>query len=336
MRAVKYGVTRDYVRALELVKSDGTIINLGGKTAKDASGLSLKDLVTGSEGTLGIITKCTLRLLPLPKHKAAALIAFDSLEKGVQAVHRIIMAGTDPVGLEFIERDVVELGERYTGLAFPGIRAAAYIILSYDGDSPEALGGRLERARRAAAGAADFLPLEDGEALSRVWQIRGCLVKAVEAVSEQEPMDIVVPINRIGDFVDCVHALEAESGVRAVIFGHAGDGNVHLCLLREGRAAGDWERELDGLLDKLYRRVYGMGGLAAGEHGIGLSKRRYFLENTPPENLELMRGIKRAFDPRNILNPGRSYAGQQHLDFPNRCDQTESGAGGDQGCARRA
>jgi glycolate oxidase len=165
----------------------------------------------------------------------------------------------------------------------------------------------METARAAAEGTIGFLVLDDKDLLSRVWQIRGCLVKAVEAVSEQEPMDIVVPINKISEFVACVHELETETGIRAVVFGHAGDGNVHLCLLKENRKDGTWEKELDALLAKLYCRVYQMGGLAAGEHGIGVSKQPYFLENTAGENLKMMNLIKEAFDPRNILNPGKSY-----------------------------
>jgi glycolate oxidase len=310
MRAVKYGVTRDYVRSLELVKADGTILTLGSKNVKDASGLSLKNIIIGSEGVLAVITKCVLRLLPLPKHTVGVLIGFAGLEAGIQAVSKIIMTGTDPVGLEFIERSVVDLGETYTGLKFPGSLAAkAFIILSYDGESPESIDHRIAIAKTAAlgAGAVEFLRLDDKDLQLRVWQIRGCLVKAVEAVCEQEPLDIVAPINRISEFVACVHELEAEFGFRAVVFGHAGDGNVHLCILREDRDDERWEKELDAFLVALYRRISAMGGLVSGEHGIGISKQPYFLEHTPRGNLDLMNEIKKVFDPRNILNPGKVF-----------------------------
>jgi glycolate oxidase len=310
MRAVKYGVTRDYVRGLEVVKADGTVLNLGGKTVKDASGLSLKNLIIGSEGTLALITKCILRLLPLPKENLGAAAAFPSLDAGIAGVHKILAAATDPTAVEFLERGVVELGEAYTGLNFPLPGGAAYILLSYHGESKADVLDRLRTAEAAArsAGAEDFMVIGDGETFNRVWQIRGCLVKAVEAVSEQEPVDIVVPINRIGEFIAHVHELEAESGIRMAAFGHAGDGNVHLCVMRENRGAPVWERELDAVMAKMCRTITGMGGLVSGEHGIGVSKQPYFLENTPGENISLMRQIKAVFDPKNILNPGKSYS----------------------------
>lgn len=310
MRAVKYGVTRDYVRGLEVVKANGTVLNLGGKTVKDASGLSLKNLIIGSEGTLALITKCVLRLLPLPKENAGAAAAFPSLDAGIAAVNKILMTATDPTAIEFLERGVVEMGEAYTGLTFPLPGGAAYILLSYHGESKADILDRLRIAEEAArsAGAEDFLIIDDSETFNRVWQIRGSLVKAVEAVSEQEPVDIVVPINRIGDFIAHVHELEAESGIKMTAFGHAGDGNVHLCVMRENREARAWERELNTVMAKMCRAITGMGGLVSGEHGIGVSKQPYFLENTPAENLALMRQIKAVFDPKNILNPGKSYS----------------------------
>jgi glycolate oxidase len=309
MRAVKYGVTRDYVRGLEIVTPDGTVLNLGGKTAKDASGLSLKNLIIGSEGTLALITRCILKLLPLPKENIGAVAAFSSLEEGIAAVNRIIMTATDPTAIEFLERQVVELGEAYTGLSFPLTKGAAYLLLSYHGESKTDILGRLGLAEEAArgAGAEAFMIIGDQETFGRVWQIRGCLVKAVEAVSEQEPVDIVVPINRIGDFITHVHRLEAESGIKMIAFGHAGDGNVHLCVMREKRSAPAWEREREAVMSRMCRTITGMGGLVSGEHGIGISKQPYFLENTPPENLVLMRRIKAVFDPKNLLNPGKSY-----------------------------
>jgi glycolate oxidase len=309
MRAVKYGVTRDYVRGLEIVKADGTVLKLGGKTAKDASGLSLKNLIIGSEGTLALITKCILKLLPLPKENIGAVAAFPSLDSGIAAVNRIITAATDPTAIEFLERAVVELGEAYTGLSFPLGEGAAYLLLSYHGESKADILDRLKIAEAAArsAGAEQFRVIGDPETFDRVWQIRGCLVKAVEAVSEQEPVDIVVPVDRIGGFIAHVHELEAESGIKMVAFGHAGDGNVHLCVMREKRDARAWEEELNTVMAKMCRAITGMGGLVSGEHGIGISKQPYYLENTPPENLSLMRQIKADFDPKNILNPGKSY-----------------------------
>ncbi|MDR2808258.1 MAG: FAD-binding protein [Spirochaetaceae bacterium] len=307
MRAVKYGVTRDYVRGLEIVKADGSVLNLGGKTVKDASGLSLKNLIVGSEGTLALITKCILKILPLPRESKGALAAFPSLEAGIAAVNPLLKS--DPTAIEFLERDIVALGEKYTELSFPLPGRAAYLLLAYHGNSKNEIQERLHLAREICenAGAEDFLVIEDAAAFDRVWQIRGCIVKAVEAFSEQEPLDIVVPINRLSFFINFVHNVERESGLRMVSFGHAGDGNVHLCVIRGGRSAEEWERVLKEVMPLLYRTAAAIGGLVSGEHGIGIAKQRYFLENTAAQNIALMRQIKAVFDPKNLLNPGKSY-----------------------------
>ncbi len=156
-------------------------------------------------------------------------------------------------------------------------------------------------------GAVAVLPLSDKEESAKVWQIRGALVKAVEAVSEQEPLDIVVPIHQIDTFVNFVNKLEKESEMRMISFGHAGDGNVHLCVVRGNRNEKEWKQDLHKNLDALYRKAYELGGVTSGEHGIGLSKQKYFFKETNPANVQLMNQIKQAFDSRHILNDGISY-----------------------------
>lgn len=257
MRAVKYGVTRDYVMGLELVLADGTVVMAGSKNRKDTIGLDLKEIVIGSEGTLAVITKCILKLIPKPEDSLSVLLSFDSLKAGIESVRQIIQANLNPTAMEFIERKVIQL--------------------------------------------------EDKEEAARVWKIRGMLVKGVEAVSEQEPLDIVVPINQIDAFVNFVNAFEKECGMRMISFGHAGDGNVHLCVVRGDRDDETWEKELDANLTVLYDKAYALGGLASGEHGIGLSKQKYLLKASKPENIALMKRVKAAFDEKNILNAGISY-----------------------------
>ena len=257
MRAVKYGVTRDYVMGLELVLADGTVVMAGSKNRKDTIGLDLKEIVIGSEGTLAVITKCILKLIPKPEDSLSVLLSFDSLKAGIESVRQIIQANLNPTAMEFIERKVIQL--------------------------------------------------EDKEEAARVWKIRGMLVKGVEAVSEQEPLDIVVPINQIDAFVNFVNAFEKECGMRMISFGHVGDGNVHLCVVRGDRDDETWEKELDANLTVLYDKAYALGGLASGEHGIGLSKQKYLLKASKPENIALMKRVKAAFDEKNILNAGISY-----------------------------
>lgn len=310
MRAVKYGVTRDYVRGLEVVLADGTVLQVGGRQVKDASGLSLKHLLIGSEGTLAVITKCVLRLLPKPACSVSVLVPYADLETGIRSVLTILQADANPTAVEFMERKVVALGEEFSGVQYPCPQAGSYILLTFDGQENE-VEANLERVRALALanGALDYAVLEDPAQAADIWKVRGALVKAVEAVSEQEPVDIVVPISRTADFIAFVNELEAASGVRMVSFGHAGDGNVHLCVVRGDRDAETWERELHAVMDRAYHKAYELGGVASGEHGIGVSKRRYFLRESNRENLIVMNQIKDALDPLHILNDQKSYIG---------------------------
>lgn len=207
-----------------------------------------------------------------------------------------------------IERKVIQLGEDYLKMSFPEPEASAYVLTTLDGSRNE-INDHLEGLRKVAkeSGALSVLPLEDKEEAARVWKIRGMLVKGVEAVSEQEPLDIVVPINQIDAFVNFVNAFEKKCGMRMISFGHAGDGNVHLCVVRGDRDDETWEKELDANLTVLYDKAYALGGLASGEHGIGLSKQKYLLKASKPENIALMKRVKAAFDEKNILNAGISY-----------------------------
>lgn len=308
MRAVKYGVTRDYVRGLEVVLPDGRIITAGSKNVKDASGLQLKHLLVGSEGTLGVITKCILRLVPKPEAFLSVLVPYADLQSGIRSVHAVIKANANPTAIEFVERSVVELGERFTGLHFPCPEAKAYILLTFDGLQEQVTqSAACVRTVTEATGALDFIELTDPALAADIWKLRGCLVKAVEAVSEQEPVDLVVPVNRTAEFVSFVHDVESQTGMQMVAFGHAGDGNVHLCIVRGDRDDAAWELELSAVMHTIYGKAHELVGLTSGEHGIGIAKRPYFLENTAPENIEVMRAIKSAIDPRHILNDHISY-----------------------------
>lgn len=308
MKAVKYGVTRDYVRGLELVLADGKVITVGSKNVKDASGLSLKNLIIGSEGTLAVITKCILKLIPKPERSLSAVIPFPDLNTGISAVLSIIRANVGPTAIEFAERSVISLGEDFTGLKFPCPEAGAYIIVTLDGRESE-VSGNAELLREAAvkAGALDFITLDDPETAANIWKVRGCLVKAVEAVSEQEPVDLVVPIDKTADFIRRVHEVEEKSGMQMVAFGHAGDGNVHLCMVRGNRDDQQWEHDLRQNMTEVYNYAYSLGGLTSGEHGIGVAKRPYYLSSVSPDNLAVMRAIKSAMDEKHILNDHISY-----------------------------
>lgn len=316
MRAVKYGVTRDYVRGLEVVTADGSVLTAGGKNVKDASGLSLKNLYIGSEGTLAVITKCILKLIPKPETSLSVLVPYPDLKTGIRSVLSVLRANANPTAVEFMERKVVKLGEDFLGVKYPYPEAGSYILLTFDGHATE-VRENAERIRKLAldGGALAYLPLTDTAqnplnvipSAADIWKVRGALVKAVEAFSEQEPVDIVVPIDKTAEFISFINKLDEESGMQMVSFGHAGDGNVHLCVVRGDRDLKTWHKELKANMDKAYHKAYELGGITSGEHGIGISKRRYFLRETSGENLEVMNRIKDALDPKHILNDKKSY-----------------------------
>ena len=317
MRAVKYGVTRDYVRGLEVVTADGSVLTAGGKNVKDASGLSLKNLYIGSEGTLAVITKCILKLIPKPETSLSVLVPYPDLKTGIRSVLSVLRANANPTAVEFMERKVVKLGEDFLGVKYPYPEAGSYILLTFDGHATE-VRENAERIRKLAldGGALAYLPLTDTAqnnpsndipSAADIWKVRGALVKAVEAFSEQEPVDIVVPIDKTAEFISFINKLDEESGMQMVSFGHAGDGNVHLCVVRGDRDLKTWHQELKANMDKAYHKAYELGGITSGEHGIGISKRRYFLRETPGENLEIMNRVKDALDPKHILNDKKSY-----------------------------
>lgn len=308
MRAVKYGVTRDYVMGIEAVLPDGSIIEVGSKNIKDSSGLSLKNLIIGSEGTLAVITKCILKLIPKPETSVSAVIPFSSLNNGIECVLDIIKESLNPTAIEFVEKKVIQLGEDFLQIQFPYPEAKAYIILTFDGRKEE-VESNIDRVKDVVLKkqALDFIVLNEKKLLEDVWKLRGVLVKAVEAESEQEPVDIVVPINKTAEFIEFVNELEKDSGMQMVSFGHAGDGNVHLCVIRGIRTQEEWEKEKNKNLSTIYQKAYRLGGLTSGEHGIGLSKKKYFLEETDTLNIQLMRGIKEVFDTKKILNSHKSY-----------------------------
>lgn len=308
MRAIKYGVTRDNVMGLEVVLANGDVLNLGGKVRKNSSGLDLKDLIIGSEGTLAVVTKAILKLLPKPEKTVSVIISFESLKKGIDAVINIIKQNANPTAIEFMEKDVVENTEKFLKLKFPCESGEAYILMTFDGNESE-IKNNFNKVKEEAFknGALEVILLDKKEDIDRTWKIRGAIVTAVESVSEQIPIDIVVPIDKSSDFINYTKELEKESGVKMVSFGHAGDGNVHLCVVRGKLDDAEWNKKSDIVLSALYKKGYELEGLPSAEHGIGLSKKPYFINVTDRKNVDYMRRIKKAFDEKGILNPEKVY-----------------------------
>lgn len=309
MRAVKYGVTRDYVMGLEVVTASGELLTLGSKCRKDSSGLDLKDLVIGSEGTLAVITKAILKVIAQPKESFSVIIPFPDLATGIDTVLKIIQENAEPTSIEFMERDIVSEAEAFLQLSFPVHAGDAFILLTFDGAKMEELKQRAQSVEAVcrAHGALDFVYLTNKEVLQTIWTIRGALVTALEANSELIPIDIVVPINQTAQLIQYTKVLEEKYGVRVRSFGHAGDGNVHSCVMRDDLSDAEWAAKSKAVLHDLYEKSHLLGGLPSGEHGIGIDKQPYFLQVTSPLKLAYMQKIKEVFDPNQILNPGKVY-----------------------------
>jgi glycolate oxidase len=308
MRAVKYGVTRDFIRALEVVLPNGEITWFGGKIVKNSSGYSLKDLIIGSEGTLGIVSKAVLKLLPLPGKAISLLVPFDSLEKAVATVPKIIQSKAIPTAIEYMERAVIENSEDFLGKKFPDSSSDAYLLLTFDGNSKEDIEKDYEKVAHICLenGALDILISDTQERQDSIWSARGAFLEAIKAsTTEMDECDVVVPRNLISDFVAFTRQIEKEEKLRVRSFGHAGDGNLHVYLLRDDLSKEEFRKRLNSSFDRLYKKAKELGGQVSGEHGIGFAKKDYLKEISGNTQVEIMRQIKRAFDPNNILNPGK-------------------------------
>ena len=310
MRAVKYGVTRDYVRGLTVVLPDGSVEKLGGKIVKNSTGYSLLNLMIGSEGTLGVITEAILKLVPLPKITESLLVPFPSVREGIRAVPEIIRSKASLTAIEFFERETVLFAEEYLGKRFPDTRYPAYLLLTVDGNDRNTVDREMTSVASLCMekGAADAYLVDTDERKDAVWKARGAFLEAIKAsASEMDECDVVVPRSRVAEFVEYTHALAEETGLRIPSFGHAGDGNLHVYLCRDGLPEEEWEKRMETAFRKMYARAAELNGQVSGEHGIGYAKKRYMRETCGEKQVELMRGIKKVFDPNGILNPGKLF-----------------------------
>ncbi|GAA0822864.1 FAD-binding oxidoreductase [Clostridium tertium] len=308
MRAVKYGVTRDYVRGLEVVTPKGDILNLGGKVVKNSSGYSIKDLIIGSEGTLGIITKATLKLLPLPKKSISLLVPFKELENAIETVPKIIKSKSVPTAIEFMQGEVILAAEEYLGKKFPDHSSDAYLLLTFDGNSKEEIEKNYEKVADICLneGAIDVFISDTEERQEAIWSARGAFLEAIKSsTTEMDEVDVVVPRNKVAGFVKFTHKLQEEYEIRIKSFGHAGDGNLHVYILKDDLSEDEWQTKLNDVMKRMYDKAKELSGQVSGEHGIGYAKKKYLSDSLSEENIEIMRGIKLVFDPKNILNPGK-------------------------------
>ena len=309
MRAVKYGTTRDWVVGLEVVLPTGEIEQFGKKVVKDSTGYSLKNLIIGSEGTLAIVTKAILKVIPKPKETLSLLVPFETREDAIEAVPEIIKAQLNTIAIEFFERNTILLSEEFLSKKFPEKRNDAYILLTFEGHNKNELKYNYEQAAEICINnlkAIDAFIVDTDDRKDSVWKTRGAFLEAIKSSTiEMDECDVVVPRSEVSNFIKYTYELQDKYNIRIPSFGHAGDGNLHIYICRDNYSKEEFDQILVKVFADLYNKAYAVGGLVSGEHGIGFAKKEYMKEQLGPTQITLMNGIKKVFDPNNILNPGK-------------------------------
>lgn len=309
-RAVKYGVTQNYVCGLEAVLPSGEMVCLGGKRVKDVTGYNLIQLLIGSEGTLAVVTKIILRLLPLPRYRVDLLVPFDDFNSAAQAVSDIIERRIIPATIEFMERDSVLAVEQLLGKELPFREAAAQLLIQVDGNLQSNLEAEYEAVAEVCLdnGAIDVLVAKDSRTRDRLWEARRLIIEALKHESPINHMeDVVVPRAQIPKLLEGIGQIATRLGVRIVSFGHAGDGNVHVNVLKDDLSEDRWPAIVPQVSEALYRLAISLGGTITGEHGVGAIRRHYLPLALDKAQIAIMRGIREVFDPNRILNPGKIF-----------------------------
>jgi len=311
-RAVKYGVIRNYVRGLEVVLADGRIVNMGGKLMKSSTGYSLINLLIGSEGTLGVITKVTLNLMPAASAMFTLVVPFASIGQAIKTVPHILTGGIIPMALEFVDRKALKVSEHYLNRKWPCDEGEAHLMFIIDADTKDEL---VELSLKISEicmknGAIDVFVADENEKQKNVLEIRSLMYEAMRE-HMVDLLDICVPRASIDKFVNAVREVEEKEKVWLPTYGHAADGNVHVHLMKAYWDGGVWTEIPDAIekahaiRDALHEEGKRLSGLVSGEHGIGIVKKPYMESFLDSVQLELMRGIKKIFDPAGILNPGK-------------------------------
>ncbi|WP_235911065.1 FAD-binding oxidoreductase [Heliobacterium mobile] len=303
-KVLKYGSTRRQVYGLEVVTAEGDIVFLGGKCMKDSTGYSLLNLIIGSEGTLGIITKVILKLQPLPSHRVDLLAIFPDRSSAMQAVPLILQKGIIPAALEFMDNRAVQCCEEYIGEKLPYRKDAYYLIVTLEGDDEGFLEGQMALIDEVCrdSGVIEILAADP----RRIWRARRVFAEASRARSPvYSGEDLVVPLSALGVIIKFIVDRGEEYGVTIHCAGHAGDGNVHAHILKDSINDDNWRQILLALHDQIYKKVYSLGGKLSGEHGIGYKRVKLLEEFCHPVELKMMKAIKQCLDPNLILNPGK-------------------------------
>jgi glycolate oxidase len=312
-RAVKYGVTKDFVLNLEVVLPNGEIIETGANTLKNSTGYNLTQLLVGSEGTLGIITKAVLKLIPYPKENLLMLVPFFSAEKACEAVSAIFRAGITPSALEFMERDAIDWTMRFVEnppqLSLKPTHAA-HLLIEVDGNDMNVLYKDCERISEVLTQfECDEILFADSQSQKdALWFLRRRVGEAVKANSVYKEEDTVVPRYELPKLLAGVKKIGAKYGFKSVCYGHAGDGNLHINIIKGDMSDQQWNEDLPEGIRELFELTVAMGGTISGEHGIGYVQKEYMDIAFSPTELQLMKAIKNLFDPKGLLNPGKIFS----------------------------
>lgn len=310
-KAVKYGVTGRYIAGLELVTPKGEVVSLGGKLVKDVSGYDLKQLVIGSEGTLGIVTKAVIRLVGLPTAKSDLLVLFKTPEEAINIVPVIMAKGIVPTSMEFMDQLSVRESCRYLNESLPYEEAGAMLLIEVDGSDATLVESELMAIGELCEerGAVEVYVAEDRNTIERVWNVRRNIAEAFKVYSPVQSLeDIVVPIASIPRIIPELERMSAKYGMKIPCYGHAGDGNLHATLVKDPAMSMDeWRVKEPECLRELYRITTELGGKISGEHGIGVKRKAFLAELVDPVELELMKSLKLAWDPLLVMNPGKIF-----------------------------
>ena len=310
-RALKYGVTKDYVLNLEVVLPTGEVIWTGANTLKNSTGYNLTQLMVGSEGTLGIVTKIVLKLIPQNKHNVLLLVPFYKAEQACEAVSAIFRAGIVPSALEFMERDAIDWTLKFVdGLNVTvNDNIQAHLLIEVDGNYPEVL---MQEAEQILTVVEQFeidevLFADTEEQKNALWKMRRSVAEAVKANSIYKEEDTVVPRYELPKLLKGIKEIGAKYGFQSVCYGHAGDGNLHVNIIKGTMTDDNWKTEVPKGIREIFELTVSLKGTLSGEHGIGLVQKNYMDIAFSKVHLELMERIKAVFDPNNILNPGKIF-----------------------------
>ncbi|MFN8275225.1 MAG: FAD-linked oxidase C-terminal domain-containing protein [Flavobacteriaceae bacterium] len=310
-RAVKYGVTKDYVLNLEVVLANGEIIWTGANTLKNSTGYNLTQLMVGSEGTLGIITKIVMKLWPKTNHNVLMLVPFFKAEQACEAVSEIFKAGIVPSALEFMERDAIDWALKFVdGVSIPITEAVqAHLLIEVDGNYPDILFQEAEKIMTVLEpfDIDEVLFADTEDQKNALWRMRRCVGEAVKSNSVYKEEDTVVPRYALPQLLSGIKQIGAKYGFQSVCYGHAGDGNLHVNIIKGHLSDEQWNTEVTKGIREIFELTVSLNGTLSGEHGIGYVQKNYMDIAFNATQLQLMKGIKDIFDPNGILNPGKIF-----------------------------